>query len=186
MKPFTRRNGVSLIELTIVMSLSSILLLIAVGWIHQSMQLASSMRSRTDRSATLLRLSRQLRDDVHHGESIRMQDDARLIIAMQNDRRVIYTITPTGVSRRLTEADRVTAGEQYSLESPVSARWDASELPDWISLIVDRDGAAPVSTPPLEIPITPSYARPRIADLHVRAGVGRASRWLPAGAEDVP
>ena len=185
MKSFMHRQGVSLVELMIVMSLSSTLLFIAVGWIHQSMSLASALRSRTDHHATLLRLSRQLRDDVHHGESMSMQGDARLIIAMPDDRRVAYTITPTGISRQLTDADQVTAGEQYSLQSPVSARWDASELPDWISLVVDRAEPVPVSPDPLKSLTTGPNAPPKIADLHVRTGVGRDSRWRTARAEDV-
>ena len=186
MKPFTHRHGVSLLELMILMSLSSTLLFIAVGWIHQSMTLASALRSRTDHHATLLRLSRQLRDDVHRGESMSMQDDAQLLIALPNDRRVTYTITPAGISRQLTDADQVTSGEQYSLKAPVSARWDASELPDWISLIVDRAEAVPASSAPPESPTTTPNTPPIIADLHVRTRVGRDSQWRRARPEDVP
>lgn len=187
MKPLTRRRAVSLIELMIVMSLSSTLLFIAVAWIHQSMKLASTMRSRTDHHATLLHLSRQLRDDVQHGQSMRMEDETQLVIAMASGGSVVYTIIPAGVSRQVNEADRVTAGERYSLNSPLSARWDASELPDWISLIVDRGAAAPVSPGPLEsakrTPPGP-HVSPAVADLHVRTGVGRALRWGRAKGED--
>ena len=54
------RRGTSLVEMVVVISVSSALMVVAVGWIHQSLKLGSIMDQRQEHHQSVLRLARQL------------------------------------------------------------------------------------------------------------------------------
>jgi prepilin-type N-terminal cleavage/methylation domain-containing protein len=176
MNTTSRRSGYTLIELMVVLSVSSTLLMVSVGWIHQSMTLASTMRDRQHHHQNLMRLSRQLRDDVHHGRSVSMASDQQLVITFADDQKLSYTITDNGIWRRSINGGGPVSQDSFEFSQPVAARWDASELPDWISLVVARKHR--VSTP-IDGPLTDGSMSTAIRgdswpiDLQVRAAIGR-------------
>jgi hypothetical protein len=65
--------------------------------------------------------------------------------------------------------------DNFEFFRPVAARWDASELPDWISLVVAREHlSAPIDGRMIDGAMStaaPVDSRP--IDLQVRAAIGR-------------
>ena len=177
MNPTWRRSGYTLIELMVVLSVSSTLLMVAVGWIHQSMTLASAMRDRQHHHQSLMRLSRQLRDDVHRGVSASMASDEQLVITFADGKKLSYTIKENGIWRQSIGGDGPVLQDNFEFFRPVAARWDVSELPDWISLVVVREPrvATPIDGPMID-GSTPTAVSvdSRPTDLQVRAAI---SRW---------
>lgn len=176
MNSTSRRSGYTLIELMVVMSVSSTLLMVAVGWIHQSMTLASAMRDRQHHHQSLMRLSRQLRDDVHRGNSVAMVGDEQLVITFADGPKLSYTISENGISRKSIDGDGPALQDNFEFFRPVAARWDVSGLPDWISLVVVREPRMSTSIDGPEIGGATSSAESvdsRPTDLQVRAAIGR-------------
>ena len=176
------RSGYSLLELMVVISVLATLMSVAAAWIHQSLTFSSVMRQRDRHHQSLMRLSRQLRDDIHHGQTALVDESNQLVISMSGDHQVTYTIDDQhGLLRQSREGDTV-AHNRFSLAPTASAHWDASELPDWISLIVDR-GPGVESQTSVGPPDAGPNERPAV-DLYVRAGVGRHVGWdLPTAGE---
>jgi prepilin-type N-terminal cleavage/methylation domain-containing protein len=172
-----KQRGFTVLEMIVVMSVASVVMVVAVGWIHQSLKLGSIISKRQEHHQSLLRLARQLRDDVNRGESMVMVGDDQLLITL-DDRTLRYTIE----DQRLLYQSRLPDGkialqDAFALSRTSTSRWETSEMPTWITLIVDR-GGAPRPTEQSERAIK------RSTDLHVRAGIGR---WLQLGiAETSP
>ena len=178
----TRRRGSMLVELMVVIPMFATLLVLTIGWIHQSIQLASTMRMRQRQHQHLLILSRHFRDDVHRAEEIAGDDPQTLVITRDDATEVTYRLGGRRITRRWKRLERrdgsppdrpATGGEQYELAGGSFARWDQSEIPQWVTLVVERRG-------PMLREASPSAA----ATLHVRAAVGRLTSLV--SAPDVP
>lgn len=143
MTPIRNSRGVSLLETVVAMSLVSTLLLVSAAWIHQSLKFSSSMQQRHQQHQGLLRMSRQFRDDVHHGESVALDPDNRLVIQLSADRQVSYRVVDQQVIRRTRSLSGVPSEDAFPLVTGATVRWDASERPGWISLTVERAEALP-------------------------------------------
>ncbi|MEM9589572.1 MAG: prepilin-type N-terminal cleavage/methylation domain-containing protein, partial [Planctomycetota bacterium] len=87
-----RRQGTTLIEMLVVMSLTATLLGLAIGWIHQSMALASSSRLRGRQERSLQRLTNQLRDDIHLATSATLEDETTLTLQLGPQISVRYIV----------------------------------------------------------------------------------------------
>ena len=66
------RSGYSLIELMVVFSISSTLMVISIGWIRYSMTFGKIVQHRQSDHQTLMRLGAIFRDDANHGLSAKM------------------------------------------------------------------------------------------------------------------
>lgn len=167
----TRRAGSSLIETLVVIAVSSSLLVLAVGWIHQSFRLATTIRNHDRHHQSVMRLSRQFRDDAHFADSASC-DDSSTRFVIHNDEIVVYRIQENVVRRlRQTKTGETTLSQDsFALHTHASVVFDDSELPGWVSLTVlrgnpaRRDSAASLDS-------DNKGARP--TDLSVRAAVGR-------------
>jgi prepilin-type N-terminal cleavage/methylation domain-containing protein len=163
------RRGATLIELSVVISVSSVLLAVSAGWIHQSMKFGSVVRSRQNLHHRLLRLGSQLREDVQQGEALDLFDESKLVIRMNNKLTATFVLLPERVTRIVSEGEQVISQESYSLDPTGEASWDASGLPTTIALTVRRgSGLSQSVRPKLE-----SIGDTRPIDLHVRTTVGR-------------
>lgn len=158
------RFGVSLVELMVVMSVSSTLMIVSAGWIHQSLRLGSAIDNRNEHHQSLLRLARQLRDDVQRGVSMEMADDSELLITLDDGSILRYTIRETEVAFRATNADDVVNQDAFKLARRSVCRWDATELPDAITFVTIRASSANAD---VAVPVT---------DLRIRTSVDRWSR----------
>jgi type II secretory pathway pseudopilin PulG len=129
-------RGVSLLETVVAFSLISVLLLISAGWIHQTMRFASIMQQRQEQHQGLLRLSRQLRDDVHYGETVQIDSDQVLVIQGSDGRQTIYTTDAQRLIRQTRSETELESEDSFPLASGTELNWDGSQLPDWITLAI--------------------------------------------------
>jgi type II secretory pathway pseudopilin PulG len=169
-----RRRGVSLLEALLAVSISATIFLVAIGWIHQSFKLAKAVKQKQQHHQQLMRLSDQFRQDVRLCQQVLHDADGRWVLQSEERGDVVYEVEGTVVSRvfRSTEATE-SHYEQYPLASGCTIRWDDTELPQWLTLIVDRSRGVSERTEPTpeETPV----------DLRVRAAVGR---WRIPTAEE--
>lgn len=167
-------RGYTLIELLLVMSVAVVLMMVNVGWIHQTMKFSSLMKQRQRHHQNLTRLSRDLRDDVRNSKTISMDGENRLVLKLNDDAIVAYAISATSVEVERLNNETMIARESFELAPESNAYWDTSEMPDWISLVVarGRDGLAGQTA--TESNPTTIAMNQGAADLHVRV---RPNRW---------
>ena len=163
------RRAYTLIELSVVVSVSSALMVVAAGWIHQSMKFGAIVRSRQNTHHILLRLVSQLRDDVQRGKSMVMQGNNELVILASDSVKTTYTISPERITKIVTDGEQVASQEMFPLVSTSEPSWDATELPSTISLTIVRGSGTPIAAG------FKSDSRPssRAVDLHVRVSADR-------------
>lgn len=169
------RRGSSLIETMIAVSVSATILLVAIGWIHQSFKLAKTVKQKQQHHQQLIRLGDQFRQDVRLCQQASRDADGRLVLRSEEQGDVVYGVDKATVSRtnRSTVAQK-THREQYPLVSGSDIRWDDTELPQWITLMVRRSpGVAERSD-------TRSGTDAPV-DLRVRVAVGR---WVIPSSEE--
>lgn len=162
------RRGTSLIETMIAVSVSATILLVAIGWIHQSFKLAKTVKQKQQHHQQLIRLGDQFRQDVRLCQQVSRDADGRLMLRNPERGDVLYEVDKATVSRAyLSTAAEKTHRESYPLISGSDISWDDTELPQWITLtirrssgVADRSGSRAADTP---------------VDLRVRVAVGR---WL--------
>jgi type II secretory pathway pseudopilin PulG len=162
------RRGISLIETMVAVSVSATILLVGIGWIHQSFKLAKTVKQKQQHHHQLMRLGDQFRQDVRLCEQVSRDDDGRLVLRSDDHGDVVYEIDKNTISRAyLSTATEKTHRENYPLIAGSDISWDDSELPQWITLMIRRSpGVAERSD-------RKSVAGP--VDLRVRVAVGR---WL--------
>lgn len=136
------RRGFSLMELVLVMSVGAVLMVVNVGWLHQSMKYASSIKQRQRHHQSLTRLAWALRDDVRSCDSMSFDGDEQLLLDWIDGAQVRYAISDHSLileKRKSTAANATVVGrEVFKLAPGSTIRWDASEMPEWVSLVVDR------------------------------------------------
>jgi prepilin-type N-terminal cleavage/methylation domain-containing protein len=133
------RSGVSLIELLVVMSVGSTIFLIAVGWIHQSMSIASRMKQRELHHGRLMELSRSLRADAIDASEISLEGN-RLEIVSDGKTRVTYTIQSNVLDRRQS-LDSTVSVNRFELRRESAPSWIRDETSGSLALVVYRGGS---------------------------------------------
>jgi hypothetical protein len=164
------RRGASLIETMISVSVSAAILLVAIGWIHQSFKLAKTVKQKQQHHQQLIRLGDQFRQDVRLCRQASRDAEGRLVLRSEEHGDVVYEIDKEVVFRtHLSTVAAETHRDKYLLAFGSDIRWDDTELPQWITLMIRRSrGVAERSD---------SVAVDSPVDLRVRVGVGR---WLMA------
>ncbi|MEZ6088592.1 MAG: hypothetical protein R3C05_11305 [Pirellulaceae bacterium] len=130
------RSGVSMLEIIVVVSVTATLMTLCVSWIHQSMKFASKMRDRQHAHQSLLRLSRELRDDVNLGKTLSMKDGQSLQIANSDSETIVYTIEGSVVLKTVFREREATKSERFELIPGSVAIWRSDAMPDTVSLTV--------------------------------------------------
>jgi hypothetical protein len=151
----------------VVMTVGSTLLVLAMGWIHQSFRLASLIRDRERHHQSLMRLSRQFRDDAHVA-TLAIVNEQEVTFEIE-ETTILYHVDGHTVARfeRENGEDAIASQDFFRLDSNADVQWDASQLPRWISLNVQRGPGLHRSTQTMD------HAEDAVCDLSVRAGVGR-------------
>ena len=114
-----------------------------------------------------MRLSRQFRDDAHMATSANA--DEQSVTFVIEPTTIQYRIDGQTVSRleRKNDEDEIVSQELYGLDQYAAVHWDASRLPQWISLNVQRGGRQYQTAGSTDV------SDDAIWDLAVRAGIGR-------------
>ena len=163
------RRAYTLIELSIVLSVSSALMVVAAGWIHQSMKFGAIVRSRQDTHHSLLRLGGQLRDDVQRGQSLVMAGETELVILASDTLKTTYTIAPQQITRIVKDGEQVVSQDMFPLALTSEPSWEVGELPATISLTIVRESGTPVDV----VFKGDSRSSSRAVDLHIRVSADR-------------
>ena len=173
-------RGFTMVEMVISMSVASVLLVVTVAWIHQSLKLTSIVKQRQRNHTNLTRLAREIRDEVRDSESVSMVGDNQLVLNASG-RNITYTISKASVivekRNENPNAKPALARDAFVLSPNSIVRWETSELPDWISLVVYRGREGLPSPGSIAVPDS-SESQPvneelLPVDLHIRVAPNR-------------
>jgi hypothetical protein len=136
------RYAFTLIELSVTITAGSALMILAIGLLHQSMNLASIASDRADHQRTLERLAREFRSDVHHAVNctVTANDDALLVLP--DEMIVTYVVQTDRVTRKQRLGDKLVRQEVFPFGVPANATFESLESPRRAVLTVA--GVSPV------------------------------------------
>ena len=162
-----------MLECMVAISATSILMLLAISWMHKTMYCASQIKQRQRHHQSLTRLDTQLRNEVRLCSGMSIVDDSQLELTRADGTKLKYTIGEHAIAfeRKMSQNDpEKIARERFELSPESVATWDISEMPEWISLVVTRQNEFPSSaseTMPidLQIRVSPNRWQGTVVDL---------------------
>jgi type II secretory pathway component PulJ len=138
-----KRSGVTLIETMIAVSTSSMLLLLAIGVLHQAMRLSSKAKNRTEFHQSDMRLSTQFREDVHRATKTELTDDGSLILTFVESESIAYRmesgVRPSLV-RELKRSGEVNKRQEFfRLLDSAKCGFKISDTPHCVTLDISTE-----------------------------------------------
>lgn len=108
-----RRQGFSMLEAIVYVSLSAVLVSLTAQWFHVVFQVASSNNIRQRQHASLKRLASDFRTDVISATSVSLSSSQQLALVGVADEEVVYRISGGQVDRIVGDAKQPTRQEVY-------------------------------------------------------------------------
>ncbi|MDB4371274.1 hypothetical protein N9Z44_04155 [Mariniblastus sp.] len=180
MRTQLNRRGFSLIQLTLLMPALLVLFLLTVAWIHQTMTFSSNIKKQQSQHQNLTRLATQFRRDVQRCESISMVNEQQICLQNRDLTEINYTVNEHAIQFWQNAADgQRMRHDQFDLASGSISKFDDSELPDWISLVISR---LPTPNRFSEQP-TSTSDQTVMTELHIRSKPNRWGESLSLGKE---
>ncbi|GEM_PF-908031 len=180
MRTQLNRRGFSLIQLTLLMPALLVLFLLTVAWIHQTMTFSSNIKKQQSQHQNLTRLASQFRRDVQRCESISMVNEQQICLQNRDLTEINYTVNEHAIQFWQNAADgQRMRHDQFDLASGSISKFDDSELPDWISLVISR---LPTPNRFSEQP-TSTSDQTVMTELHIRSKPNRWGESLSLGKE---
>lgn len=177
---FRAKTGVTLLEVLIVATIGSGFVVLAGVWMHQTFKFSTSIKLRQQSHMTMTRLAWDLRDCVRQAKLIDMDGDSALHIEHENGKVITFQIfeedpgklrIEKSVSTVIGNGQQTTTQETFALGPRLNVKWDDSEMPNWINLIITRS-IQPKFKKSDESESEPSPPIGReIVELHVRSGI---------------
>jgi prepilin-type N-terminal cleavage/methylation domain-containing protein len=172
----SRRNGVSLIELIVVMSAASIILSLSAGLIHRVMHAETKARSLAAIERTSLRLADAVRRDVHSAahavtDAGQLADGAFLQLETSDNGHIEYHREEQTIHRLQLDNDRIIAREQFVFPSDFDVQL-RSETSGLVALTLTSHKPDSISRPEDPIRLATSFA----IDLQVVAALRGAGQ----------
>jgi len=138
-----KRNGISLIETVIAVSASSLIFLLTIGVLHQTMLLSSKAKNRTDFHQSNIRLAKYFRDDVHQALQMKLADDGSLELTLKDSETVTYRME-NGVGSVVIREVKSSGGENREQEvfrmlDTASCKFEIQDSPDRVTLELDSE-----------------------------------------------
>ncbi len=168
-----RRLGSTLIELVLSMSAGSVVMLLAISLVHQTMTLSERSRHRSDDNRVLDQLAQRFRSDVHLALNVDTDANASnaLTIKVSDGSTVTYVAKNCSVVRERKNALSGNEQERFVLADAGVAIFQKLSNPTRASIIVSHEtGLQGTGLQRIER----NGVLPRV-DLSVQAIVGR---WL--------
>jgi prepilin-type N-terminal cleavage/methylation domain-containing protein len=100
-----RRPGFSLVEMLVSVVLASLLLGLAISFIHALLLADRKLRDRPAALDQCARLADELRADIRRAFDVTQPDEKRLVIQFSATERAEYELTPHGCQRRSARAE---------------------------------------------------------------------------------
>jgi hypothetical protein len=180
MRTQLNRRGFSLIQLTLLMPALLVLFLLTVAWIHQTMTFSSNIKKQQSQHQNLTRLASQFRRDVQRCESISMVNEQQICLQNRDLTEINYTVNEHAIQFWQNAADgQRMRHDQFDLASGSISKFDDTELPDWISLVISR---LPTPNRFSEQP-TSTSDQTLMTELHIRSKPNRWGESLSLGKE---
>lgn len=103
------RHGSTLIELSLSLPIFTVLLSLAIGGVHQVMQISRLAKDRGQAAYGLARLEQSLRSDVHQADVANVERDEKsnllsLHLALPDANRIVYRIRTARIEREHMDA----------------------------------------------------------------------------------
>ena len=170
MRTQMNRRGVSLLQLTLLMPALMVLFLLATTWIHQTMTFSSTIKKQQSQHLSLTRLADQFRRDVQRCQSVSVVNDQQVQLQNKDLSKIVYKISDHSVQCwQNSSAGQPIRQDEFGLASGSISKFDDSELPKWITLVIRRD---PFPRQQLERQ-TSQLNETLITELHVRTSPNR-------------
>jgi hypothetical protein len=180
------RRAISLIELMVIMSASTVALTLTGALLHRAMRIQMHCRAHVDAERTALRLANQFRRDVH---ATRISDasnagegkDAFLRLEFTGDRTAEYSRVASTVVRLESGGGKPVWREEFAFPALTELTIEQENAPQRLILTI---AAKPAETPPADVqPLASTYTIP--VSIHAEAVVGRNLRFgaAPTGQE---
>jgi prepilin-type N-terminal cleavage/methylation domain-containing protein len=99
------RDGFSLIEMLVVIALSSLVLGVVVSLMLELRQWDRLSRSKTTRNEQLLRLASTLRSDIRRGADVLLSVEGPLVVMTASGEQLRYELGPEGCRRTIVAGD---------------------------------------------------------------------------------
>ena len=162
--------GFTLIELLVVLSVTGVLMLLTVAWIHETMNFSSRIENHRRQHTQLNRLSWELRADVRMSQTMAIEDDIRLVLKQRDGHQIVYEISGTTIKVRKVFGSQVRR-EKYTLATNSLIQWDTSGLPESIGLVVTRFHGSPSKSSSNLVDDADQKSHP--IDIHIFAQINR-------------
>lgn len=177
---FVRYSGITLVQMLVVISLTSVITMAAITTIITMLRLEGRTTQVWMSQQTLLRLSDDFRSDAHAAQiaEITTQNDAPSLIFQGSDKgtkSVTYVVAKHQVTRRETEGDKLLRTEVYRLpdsEVRFESATTKSNSPRLASGEIVRLTCRRPNAPPIN-----QRTPPPLHDEHVVAVIGRDHRF---------
>jgi prepilin-type N-terminal cleavage/methylation domain-containing protein len=120
-----QRAGWTLLELSIVVTISSIIFMLAAVTLAGVFRVKMQMAGDTEQDVSIARLATRLRADAHDALSAKIADGCELKLA--DGRTIRYAIVPAGVLREVAKAGVVEHRDSFRLPKRAQAAFSSSD-----------------------------------------------------------
>ena len=169
----SKKSGFTLHELVWAFTLSTMVMAIAITWIHQTTKFSRRMTQNKHNHAAMSRLAWDLRHEVRNSNSISLDDKQRLHLTWDSGATATFKIDGTSVLFEKQISDKQTKRENYQFSRDVKVIWDSDEMPDTIGLLIERTLSLKKPVEGVKELTTDDQANPLPVDLIVRVSPNR-------------
>jgi prepilin-type N-terminal cleavage/methylation domain-containing protein len=191
-QPKNRKTGLTpgftLVEMLVTMTVSTTLLVLASGMIHQTMTLHSQGRLQGDRQRTALRLARQFRHDIQHSHQVSLQQDGAamtLKIRQPTAVTVTYSTQNSRIVRDQPHANGQHQRELFAFTPNDRARFELLSDPHRAALVVTHPVDSITEKERIELHVEGVIGRRQIESLTARQQLAELPSANPSAAEKV-
>ena len=136
-----RRKGITLIETMIAVSASSLLLLLSINVLHQTLRLSSKAKSRTDFHQSNMRLAACFREDVHNASNTALSEDGSLILTLSGSGAIVYRQESDASSLVIREVktsnSEIHQQDVFRMLDSATCKFQIIEKPNQVAMKVD-------------------------------------------------
>lgn len=115
-----RRRGSTLIELAISLPIFTMLIVLAIGGVHQTMRISRLAKDRGQLAYSLAKLEQSVRNDVHQADSAKVERDEKsdrlsLHLVLSDDSHIVYHSRSNRIDREQLDATGKTHFDSFAL-----------------------------------------------------------------------
>ena len=134
-----KRNGYSLAEMLVVITVASVLLSIAAQLVTRAMRIDTTWREQGDVARSMSRLAHDLRQDIHQARSLIVtQDPQALELTRVDGAKVSYTVAAEEIVRSSQRDDEQLEREYYKISADQQVEMRSLSDPPRVELLVTQ------------------------------------------------